>query len=156
MGGDWMERLNGWIWNGASLNAFCGWKVANLAKFARFSTWVDKKHPGSGMECGLTWDVEWRNHLCCAVLRWVKWTERNVVKGGRVVRHEQRPPKRNEWREWTYRKHMEIKLVLFFDTATANGWWGNLEVFGYIFRCIPVHVFRWCPFTICSKTIRQM
>ena len=22
---------------------FCGWKVANLAKFARFSTWVDKQ-----------------------------------------------------------------------------------------------------------------
>jgi len=22
---------------------------------------------------------------------------------------------------------MEIKLVLFFDTATTNGWWGNLE-----------------------------
>jgi hypothetical protein len=25
---------------------------------------------------------------------------------------------------------MEIKLVLFFDIATTNGWWGNLEVFG--------------------------
>jgi hypothetical protein len=25
---------------------------------------------------------------------------------------------------------MEIKLGLFFDTATTNGWWGNLEVFG--------------------------
>jgi hypothetical protein len=22
-----------------------------------------------------------------------------------------------------------IKLVLFFDTATTNRWWGNLEVF---------------------------
>ena len=39
-----MERLNGWIWNGAFLNAFCEWKVAKLAKFARFSTRVDKKH----------------------------------------------------------------------------------------------------------------
>ena len=25
---------------------------------------------------------------------------------------------------------MEIKLDLFFDTATTTGWWGNLEVFG--------------------------
>jgi hypothetical protein len=25
---------------------------------------------------------------------------------------------------------MEIKLDLFFDTATTIGWWGNLEVFG--------------------------
>ena len=25
---------------------------------------------------------------------------------------------------------MEIKLGLFFDIATTNGWWGNLEVFG--------------------------
>jgi len=25
---------------------------------------------------------------------------------------------------------MEIKLVLLFDTATTNGWWGNIEVFG--------------------------
>jgi len=23
---------------------------------------------------------------------------------------------------------MEIKLELFFDTATTNGWWGNFEV----------------------------
>jgi hypothetical protein len=33
-------------------------------------------------------------------------------------------------RKFTYRKHKEIKLVLFFDTVTTNGWWGNLEVFG--------------------------
>jgi len=25
---------------------------------------------------------------------------------------------------------MDIKLDLFFDTVTTNGWWGTLEVFG--------------------------
>jgi len=25
---------------------------------------------------------------------------------------------------------MEIKLGLFFDTATTNWWWGTLDVFG--------------------------
>jgi len=25
---------------------------------------------------------------------------------------------------------MEIKLVLFFETVTTNGWWETLEVFG--------------------------
>ena len=78
----------------------------------------------------LTCGVEWRSHLWRVVLRWVKWTERNEVKGGCEVRHEQHPPKRNERREWTCRKHMEIKLVLFFDTVTTNGWRGTLEVFG--------------------------
>jgi len=32
--------------------------------------------------------------------------------------------------KFTYRKHMEIKNDLFTPTATANGWWGNIEVFG--------------------------
>jgi hypothetical protein len=27
---------------------------------------------------------------------------------------------------------MEIKLDLFFDTATTNGWYGNLKVFGQL------------------------
>jgi hypothetical protein len=69
--------------------------------------------------------VEWRSHLCRAVLRWEKWTKRNVVKGGRVVRHEQRPPKRNEWSEWTDRKHMAIKPDIFLPTATAEREVGN-------------------------------
>ena len=32
--------------------------------------------------------------------------------------------------KFTDRKHMEIQLELFFDTATTNGRWGTLEVFG--------------------------
>jgi len=32
--------------------------------------------------------------------------------------------------KFTDRKHLEIKLELFFDTATTNGWRGTLEVFG--------------------------
>jgi len=73
--------------------------------------------------------MERLNHLCCGVLRWVKWTERNVVKGGCVVRYEQHPPKRNEWSEWTYRKHKEIKLDIFFLTATIEREEGNLVGF---------------------------
>ena len=42
------------------------------------------------------------------------------------MRHEQRPPKRNERRELTDRKHMEIKSGLFFNTATVNAWIGLL------------------------------
>jgi len=58
-------------------------------------------------------------------MNWTQWSE-----GWMAVRYELPPPKHNERSEWTYRKHMEIKLVLFFDNATTTGWWGNLEVFG--------------------------
>ena len=35
---------------------FCGWKVANLAKFARFSTWVDKQPvERNGMTAWILW-----------------------------------------------------------------------------------------------------
>ena len=83
---------------------------------------AEKRNGMNCVDCGM----ERLIHLCCAVLRWVKWTKRNVVKGGREVRHEQRPPKRNEWREWTYRKHMQIKLDLFFLTATIEREEGNI------------------------------
>ena len=114
MGGDWMERNNG-LGNEMELYWLfvCGYICAWIT--------ADKRNGMTGWICG----VEWSSHLCRAVLRWEKWTERNVVKGGRVVRYEQRPPKRNERREWTDRKHIQIKHdIFFFD---CNRWKGGGE-----------------------------
>ena len=115
-------RLNGTKqcvgeWNGAYWLFVCGYICA----------WITavKRNGMTALICG----VEWRSHLCRAVLRWEKWTERNVVKGGRVVRYELRPPKRNERREWTDRKHMKIKHDIFFPTATAEREEGNFVGF---------------------------
>ena len=115
MGGDWMERNNGL---GNEMELY--WLIVCGNICARNT--ADKRNGMTAWICG----VEWRSHLCRAVLRWEKWTERNVEKGGRIVRNEQRPPKRNEWREWTYRKHMEIKPELFFLTATIEREEGNI------------------------------
>ena len=86
MGGDWMERNNG-LGNEMELYWLfvCGYICERITadKRNRMTLWI----------CG----VEWRRHLCRAVLRWVKWTERNVVKGGRVWGTNCVP--RNEMRE---------------------------------------------------------
>ena len=87
------------------------------ASAKRNGMWVDL---GCGMRKPLM--------LCGAEvgeMNWTQWSE-----GWMAVRHELPPPKRNERSEWTDRKHRVIKIYLFFDTATTNGWWGNLEVFG--------------------------
>ena len=105
------------------------WNGTLLAVCGRIYLWEDNSRKVKWNDC-VDCGMKRLSHLCCAVLRWVKWTERNGVKGGREVRYEQRPPKRNERREWTDRKHMKIKHDLFFDTATTNGWRGTLEVFG--------------------------
>jgi hypothetical protein len=109
-----------WVgkWNGALL-AVCAW-IYLCEDYSREALWNDWVDLWSGMKKALM--------PCGAEVGKMNWT--NVVKGGRVVRHEQRPPKRNEWREWTDRKHMAIKFDLFSPTATTDGWWGNLEVFG--------------------------
>jgi len=74
------------------------------------------------VDCGM----ERLNHLCCAVLRWV-----NTVDSLQLIVHsEENIPNRRMVIKFTYRKHMEIKLDIFFLTATTDGWWGNLEVFG--------------------------
>ena len=91
----------------------CGYICARIT--------ADKRNGMTAWICG----VAWRSHLCRAVLRREKWTERNVVKGGRVVRNEQRPPKRNERREWTDRKHTKIKHDIFF--IDCNRWKGGGE-----------------------------
>ena len=45
-------------------------------------------------------------------MNWAQWS-----KGWMAVRYELPPPKRNEWSEWIDRKHIEIKLNIFFDAA---------------------------------------
>lgn len=86
MGGDWMERNNGL---GNEMELYWLFECGNIC--ARNT--ADKRNGMTAWICG----VEWRSHLCRAVLRWVKWTERNVVKGGRVWGTNCVP--RNEMRE---------------------------------------------------------
>ena len=90
-------KWHGWIRRGME-QAFGEWNGAILAVCVWIDLWEDYSRKAKWNDC-VDCGMERLIHLCCAVLRWVKWTERNVVKGGRVVRHEQRPPKRNEWRE---------------------------------------------------------
>ena len=123
MGGDWLERHNGWIWNEALLDAFLGWLFIPGMK-CKVSTWEDKSirkakwnvfvDLGGGMRKPLM--------LCGAEVGEYSWQL--------SVDSEENKPKR--WMVWKFtdRKHRVIKIYLFFDTATTNGWWGNLEVFG--------------------------
>lgn len=55
---------------------------------------------------------------CGAEVGEMNWAQ--CSKGWTRVRYELRPPKRNERREWTDRKYMEIKHDIFFPTATAE------------------------------------
>jgi hypothetical protein len=57
-------------WNGALL-AVCVW----------IELWEDNSRKVKWSDC-VDCGMERLIHLCCAVLRWVKWTERNGVKGG--------------------------------------------------------------------------
>ena len=69
----WLNATQQWVgeWNEALL-AVCGRSIC-----VRIT--AVKRNGMTALICG----VEWRSHLCRVVLRWVKWTECNVVKGGR-------------------------------------------------------------------------
>ena len=60
------------------------------------------------------------------MLRWVN----TVISLQLSVNSEENIINRRMVIKFTDRKHLEIKLELFFDTATTNGWRGTLEVFG--------------------------
>ena len=61
-------------------------------------------------------------HLCCAVLRWV-----NTVDSLQLIVHsEENIPNRRMVIKFTYRKHMEIKLDIFYLTATIEREEGNI------------------------------
>jgi len=65
--------------------------------------------------------MERLSHLCCAVLRWV-----NIVDSLQLIVHSEENTQLQIGWEFTDRKHMEIKLELFFLTATIEREEGNI------------------------------